>query len=128
MALEIRRLLARQNEPTTDQPAATKPRGGNGAGIYGGPFFSVNLGFGTERQELPRIENGPRQFLPVSSFNSEAIALLNLEDWVPRSRSFDVAVRWGISLRVLAQPRRYSVTVAPPFEKGNALDQTSGRL
>ena len=26
-----------------------------------------------------------------------AIALLNLGDWVPRSRSFDVAVRLGIS-------------------------------
>ena len=48
-----------------------------------------------------------------------AIALLNLGDWVPRSRSFDVAVSWRILLNVLARPRQSSVTVAPQFEKGD---------
>ena len=48
-----------------------------------------------------------------------AIAVLNLDDWVPRLRSFDVTGRWRIRLHVLARPRRGSVTVAPQFEQGD---------
>ena len=46
-----------------------------------------------------------------------AIALLKLGDRVPRSRSFDVAVRMRNSLHFHARPRRSSVTVAPEIEK-----------
>ena len=51
-----------------------------------------------------------------------AIALLNLGDGVPRSRSFDVAVSLGNCHHMLARPRRSSVTVAPQFEIGAGSD------
>ena len=67
-----------------------------------------------------------REFVPVEvglDYHREsirrAIALLNPGNWVPRSRSFDVAVRWRIRLHGLARPRRSSVTVAPQFEQGD---------
>ena len=45
--------------------------------------------------------------------------ILILGDGVPRSRSFNVAVRMRNSLHFVAQPRRSSVTVAPEIKKGD---------
>jgi len=46
-----------------------------------------------------------------------AIACLNLGGGVPRSRSFDVAVRGSEGCFSFSRPRRSSVTVAPQIQK-----------
>ena len=84
----------------------------------------------TARCELLCADGPSKSFIPDTvvdemflQFGSRAIALLNLGYGVPRSRSFDVAVRRGISLHILARPRRSSVTVVPHLKKAIALAQ-----
>ncbi len=71
---------------------------------------------GMDRAALSRPENG----------GAGAVAWLKLGDWVPRSRSFNVAVKSGKRLHVLTRPRRSFVTVAPENEYRDGPERRGG--